>query len=271
MNRIEVLSYIIVTAFVLYAIFPCYILLTNSFKVTGEILRNPVSLPFNFTSVNYFKVLFKDKFYRYFFNSLRVISVALPITTLMGLLSGYSLARLRPRGSIILISLLLIGFSTPAFLYVIPLYSLLANLRLVNDLLGLSLVYSAIYSPFATFILYSAMLELPPEIEEAARIDGAGEIRILFGIIAPLITSTIMTVALLLFVFMWNEFLFAYVFVSDARIRTTSLGFMFFTREHGLELDSMFAAGVLSMIPVMLIYPLFRREVARGLTMIYKA
>ncbi|RLI41232.1 hypothetical protein DRO64_07825 [Candidatus Bathyarchaeota archaeon] len=127
------------------------------------------------------------------------------------------------------------------------------------------------YSPFATFILYSAMLELPPEIEEAARIDGAGEIRILFGIIAPLVTSTIMTVALLLFVFMWNEFLFAYVFVSDARIRTTSLGFMFFTREHGLELDSMFAAGVLSIIPVILIYPLFRKEVARGLTAIYKA
>lgn len=270
MDKIRIFAYIITTVFVIGAAFPHYILLVNSFKSASEILTNPVSIPFNPRLTNFIEVITHYRFHNYMLNSLKIISIALPLIIVVGLMAGYSLARLKPKGSAVIMSLLLIGLSTPAFLYIVPLYSLMRNLHLTNNLLGLVPIYTAIYSPLATFILYSIMLQLPPSIEEAARLDGASELRILVNIISPLILSSIKTVALLLFVFMWNEFLFAFVFLSSADLRTTPLAFMFFVRERGLELNSIFAAGVLSIIPVLVFYPIFRREVARGLAMVYK-
>jgi len=270
----DVLRYLLIALILAIVLFPVYWILITSIKPENQItIYPPVFLPFSFTLEHYIHVIYGysglvkfSLFPSYFMNSIIVSSASTVLSILLALFAAFSFSRYRFRGKDILFLSIIILRACPGIALSIPLYIFFRTLRLDDTLLGLFIAYTALNTPFATWLLFGYLDEIPRVIDEAARIDGASWWSVLWNILVPLSKPGILTTALLIFIFSWNEFPIAFVVTSSVASRTATVGIYTFMQEFFIDWGGMSAAATLMYIPPMILAFIAQKALVRGLT-----
>lgn len=243
---------------------PFVFMVLTAFKRQDEYLTNLWGLPKSLLFSNFTGVV-TNGIGRYFLNSLIVSVVAVLLTVLLAALASYPLARMRFRLGKPLFLLFLAGSMIPVHVTLIPIYMLSRELHIYDTLIALLGPYVGFNLPLAVFILTEFFRQIPGEIEDAARIDGAGTLEIFWRIIMPLSVPALSTVAIYAFIFMWNEFIFALVLLSSQQHMTIPLGLMQFYGQYQINVPGIMAALTLASVPVVLVYLVAQERVIAGL------
>jgi len=249
-----------------FALGPLLILLFNSLKTQAEFARNPLGPPQDLMWENFAKAWDVANFALTTRNSGFLVLVTVAAVLALGGMAAYSLAKLDLPGSGLVTLYLLIGTSLPLQLFLVPLFFTWQRLGLVNNLLGLAIIYVATNAPFAVFLLRSYMLQLPRDFEDAARVDGAGEWQIFTGIVVPLSWPGFLTVGLVVALSVWNEFLLATVFLTEQELFTVVTSYYNFSTRFSRDWSLTSAAAIMMILPVVVIFLALQRRFVEGLT-----
>lgn len=260
------INYLVLSLLVCFALGPLVVLGFNSLKRSAEIGRNPLGPPQQIVWENFPRAWQIGNFSTTVRNSaVLVVGTVLGVLSLGGM-AAYSLARLKLPGDNVITLYLLITMSLPIQLFLVPLFFLWRNLGLVNSHFGLILIYIAIFSPFAIFLLRSYMLHLPKDFEDAARIDGAGEWQVFTKIVIPLSWPGFLTVGLVVGLGVWNEFLLAMTFLSDQRLFTVVTSYFNFSAQFNQDWALTSAGAIIMILPVLILFLSLQRRFIDGLT-----
>jgi N-acetylglucosamine transport system permease protein len=256
------LSHTVLTIWSIVVILPMLWVLLSSFKTTTEIFASPFALPKVWNFNNYVNAWTTSGIGSFFFNTIIVVFGALILTMLFGSMSAYVLARFQFPGSRAIYYLMLAGLTFPIFLAIVPLFFVLQSTGLLNTLPGLIITYTAFAFPFTVFFLFSFFKSLSNSIAEAAAIDGAGEWRTFFQVMLPMARPGLATVAILNFVGLWNQFLLPIALNTDPGNYVLTQGMAQFAAQAGYSVDAgaLFAAVVITVIPVLIVYLVFQRQ-----------
>lgn len=255
-------SHALLSVWSIIVIVPFLWTLMSSFKTTKQILSSPFSLPDTLHFENYVNAWNTAGIGQFFFNTVIVVGVALVLVMLLGAMLAYVLARFQFPGNKLIYNVMLAALAFPIFLAIIPLFFILKNLLLLNTLPGLIITYVAFALPFTMFFLYAFFKQLPDEIYEAAIVDGAGEWRAFFQVMLPMAGPGMASVAIMNFIGLWNQFLLPLVLNSKKENNVLSQGMANFASKAGYAVDfgSLFAAAVITIIPVLIVYIIFQRQ-----------
>lgn len=250
---------------VLFIALPLYWLIISSFKEAPALGASPPQYwPNPWTGANYSQAFKQYSFGSYFLHSVIVTLVSTALVLFLGTMAGYALGRLPMRGKFTLMVTLLIISLFPEIAVVAPLYSLLDTFGWLNSYQALIIPYTAFFLPFAIWILRNYMLGIPKEMEETARIDGAGPIRTVWSIILPMALPGVFTAGIFTFTAAWTEFLMALTF--NINLKTIPVGISTFGSANEVPFGTIFAASVVAVFPIGLLVFIFRKFVISGLT-----
>ncbi len=249
------------------ALFPILLTFVNSFKDRLAIFSAPYSLPNaqTFTLDGYQNLFAGSRFDLYFFNSFVVTVGALVLILWVSSLAGFALAEYRFRLNTLTGLYLAIGIMVPIRLGTIGILRLIVGLHLANTLWSLILVYTAQGIPLAVFILTIFMRQLPRDLKDAARIDGASEYRI-YWLILPLVRPALGSVLAISMIPIWNDLWFPLILAPGESTKTLVLGAQTFLGEFANDYTSVLAALTLAILPPVLLYLIFSRQLIRGIT-----
>jgi len=255
-------SHAVLIIWSLLVIVPLLWVVMSSFKTSSEIFASPFTLPGRLHFENYANAWTTAGIGSFFVNSVVVVFGALIITMLFGSMSAYVLARFSFPGNRVIYYLMLAGLTFPIFLAIVPLFFVLRGIGLLNTLPGLILTYAAFAFPFTVFFLYSFFRSLSGSIAEAAALDGAGEWRTFFSVMLPMARPGLATVAILNFVGLWNQFLLPVALNTNTDNYVLTQGMASFASQAGYSVDfgALFAAVVITVIPVLIVYLIFQRQ-----------
>ena len=246
---------------------PLYWLIISSFKPPSALGASPPQYwPNPWSGGNYSQAFKQYDFGVYFRNSLIVTLVATALVLILGTGAGYALGRLPMRGKFSLMVTLLMISLFPEIAVIAPLYTLLKNLGWLNTYQALIIPYTAFFLPFAIWILRNYMLGIPKEMEETARIDGAGPLRTVWTIILPMALPGVFTAGIFTFTAAWTEFLMALTFNIANNYKTIPVGIATFGSAQYIPYGTIFAASVVAVIPIGILVFIFRKFVISGLT-----
>ena len=261
----NVLTYALLVGYSLIVLYPIFLMFLSSFKTGREILLSPFSFPEVWTFDNYVEAWTRGNFSTYFGNSVLVTFGALALVLVLGSLAAYPLGRYAFRGRGVLMLYFLSGLMLPIKLGILPLFFLMRNLGLFDTHLALIFIYSASGLPFTIFVLANFFETLPRELEEAARIDGASELRIFAQVMLPLIRPALATVGIFNFIPWWNDFFFPLIFVRTDAYKTLPLGLFSFFGEHQNDWALLFAGLTITALPLLIVYLFASRQIIAGL------
>jgi raffinose/stachyose/melibiose transport system permease protein len=250
------------------ALFPIALILINSIKSREAIFDDPLALPTmeSLTFIGFEKVLASTNFLLYFGNSLVVTLAALFCVVLFGAMAAWALSEYRFMGNRVLTLFLALGIMIPIRLGTVSILELMVKLDLVNTLTALVLVYTAQGLPLAVMILSEFMRQVPSELKDAARCDGVGEVKIFFKVVLPLIRPAVATVAVFTMIPAWNDLWFPLILAPSDHTKTVTLGVQQFIGQYVTDWNSVLAALSLAVIPMLILYAVFSRQLIRGLT-----
>ncbi len=254
---------------ILLAVFaagPLFILVTNSLKTRTELGLNPIGLPADPQFSNYVVAWNESDFALHAANSLLLVFCTVICVLVLAGLAAYSLARLNPRGSGGVLFYMLAVTAFPIWLYLVPLFFTWRTLGLLNSFAGLVIIYTAINSPLAIFLLRSYLIRIPKEIEEAAFVDGATKLQVLTRIILPISWTGFLTVGLVVAVAVWGEFQIAFVMLQDEAKLPITTSFYRFSESFGQDWSLTSAVAVLAILPICALFLIFQRRFTEGLT-----
>lgn len=261
------LMWIGLAAFALLILLPFWWVLTGSIKAPQEIIaRVPTLVPESFTLQHYRKLLGASAYGTYMVNSLIVAGASTALTVLLAVPAGYAFHRARFRGKAALYRGILLAYAFPSIVVLVPLFATFARLGLVDTRLGLVLVNVAFALPFAIWMLRSFFAQIPPEIEEAARLDGGPPLTVLRRILLPLVAPGVGAVAIFAFVSAWTEYVFASVLILSDAARTLPVGFAGIIGQYQIDWGLLLAGASLAILPVVAIFALIGRWFVSGLT-----
>jgi multiple sugar transport system permease protein len=260
-------SYAVLLTLLVIVVFPFYWMIVTSFKSEDQ-MRSVISMfwPSPFATENYDQLIRKTEFVSWYGNSVIVSVSSTLLATAVGTLGAYALARLRFRGRGFMASATLITYLVPPAILFIPLYAQIRNLGLANSLAGLIVAYPSFTVPFVTWLLMGYFESIPEELEEAAMIDGATRFGAFRRIVLPLAAPGLLAAALYAFTQAWNEFLYALVFITDARLRTLPVGLASFITGDVYGWGYLMAGAVLTTLPVIAAYIYLQKYMVEGLT-----
>jgi len=243
---------------------PVYWTLIASFKTTAEIYGPPTWVPARPTLANFPAAWSAAPFARYYLNSVITTTGGMAAEVILAVTSAYALAFLRfPRKELVFL-LLLAALMVPVEITIVPNYLTVARLGWINTYAGIIIPGAAI--AYGTFLLRQAFLTLPYEVIEAARVDGAGHLRILAGVVLPMAQPAIVTMALLSLVAKWNDFLWPLIVTNTSDMRTLPIGIYWLRNSEGVTNWGVVMAGSLFLIiPVMLVFLWAQRYIVEGI------
>jgi multiple sugar transport system permease protein len=258
---------LILVPFMIFVLFPFFWVIVTSLKSTPQISeRTSIFWPDPFTLDQYAALLWNTPFLRWLGNSVLVATVSTVISVGFAALAAYALARLKFVGAGLLTTFLLITYLLPGTLLFIPLYQILASIGVINSHTALMLTYPTFLLPFATWVMLGYFHSIPVELEEAAMIDGATRLYAFWKITLPLAAPALLAVTLFAFTNAWNEFLFAFVFITSESLRTLPIGLQSMVVGDILPWGQLMAASLLTAVPVAVLYIYAQRFLAEGLT-----
>ena len=263
----RLLPHLILTGYMLIALFPIIMILMNSFKSRRAIFGMPFQppTPDTFSLIGYETVFSRANFQIYFFNSILVTLLALLLTLLIGSMAAYALAEYTFRGNALLALYLSIGIMIPIRLGTVGILRMMVNFSLVNTLTALILVYIAQALPLTIFILTQFMRQVPRELKDAARIDGASEYRI-FGLVLPLVRPAIGAIGIFTMIPIWNDLWFPLILAPSSRTATITLGVQQFLGQFVSDWNAVLASLTLAMVPILIFYIIFSQQMIRSIT-----
>jgi raffinose/stachyose/melibiose transport system permease protein len=260
--------HIALIAWGIVALFPVVLVAMNSMKSRRAIFGQPLALPGpeTFDLSGYVTVWKVANFPTYFFNSIVVTGGSLVLTLVFGAMAAYALTEFKFRGNKWLGLYLTIGLMIPIRLGTVAILRLVVDLGLINTHAALILVYTAMNLPVTVLILTVFMKTISSDLKNAARMDGAGEYPILFEHVFPLIRPAIATAAVFTMIPVWNDLWFPLILASSEGTKTVILGAQQFVGQYYKDWNAMLAALTLSIIPTLILYLLFSRQLVAGLT-----
>ncbi len=263
----SILPHIVLLAYTCIALFPIWLVIINSFKERKAIFKDPLALPLgeNFSLRGYSTVFERSSFALYFGNSLFITVVAILLTLLIGAMAAYALSEYQFWGNSFMGLYLALGIMIPIRLGTVGILNLMVSLNLVNTLTALILVYIAQGLPLTIFVLQEFMRQVPSELKDAARIDGASEYRV-FGLVLPLVRPAIATVAVFVMIPIWNDLWFPLILAPGEETKTVTLGAQQFLGQFVSDWNAVLASLTLAMVPILILYVIFSRQLIRGLT-----
>ena len=252
---------------VFICLFPFLWMGLSSIKQLNELYTIPPQWwPDHPTLANYYKVLFESRIPRYFLNSIVISVGSTGLALILAVFAANGFARFRFRGQSFWQACILVGQLLPTAAIIVPLFITLKVLGLVNTYWGLILVYMIITLPLSVWMLTSYFKAIPLELEEAAIIDGASRVGILFRIILPLSLPGIAAVLVYSFITTWNEFIFALCFATDSSVKTLPIGLAEFSTEFNTDWGAVMAASMVMTVPIALLFLVFQKFFVGGLT-----
>ena len=259
------LIYILLSLGLVITLAPFAWMLLGSIKPTGEILANPNQwLPENPTLSNFTDLLSKQNFGLYFFNSVLVAVACVIGNLLFCSMAGYALAKIDFAGKKLLFSLVLLMLVVPGIATFVPLFVQVSNLGMANSYIGLILPY--VVTPLGVFLMRQFIGEIPDSLLEAARIDGAGEVRIFFRLILPLSGPALATLAILTFLAQWNNFLWPLVIAQTDDMYTLPVALaLFAVGANGTNYGLLLAGSVVVVLPMIVIFLFLQRYFIQGI------
>ncbi|MBP2324510.1 N,N'-diacetylchitobiose transport system permease protein [Kibdelosporangium banguiense] len=247
--------------------FPTYWLITTSFKTPGEVLSPAYDLiPLSTTFENFASALTKPGFGTFLTNSLIVTLGAVATALIAGLLAAVPLARMKFRGRKGFLMLVLIAQLAPTQALLIPLYLLMRDAGLLNQLPSLLLVYMTLTLPFTAWMLYGFVNGIPIELEEAAMIDGCGRWAAFRRVTLPLLGPGLVATSVFSFITAWNEYLFALVLMRDQDMQTLPVWLSTFRTAFSVDWGGIMAASVIYALPALIFFLIVQRKLVSGLT-----
>jgi multiple sugar transport system permease protein len=269
----QVLTYLAAIIVAVVIIAPLAWLFISSISTQNELLSVPIHwIPQEPTFERYRQVLYATGtdvaavFRRSMINSFILATGVTTLCVSLGTLAAYSFARMSHAGHGALINVVLFAYMVPAIMLVVPLYSVLGSLGLVDTLFGLILIYSALIMPFAIWVMRGFFQTIPRELEEAAMTDGATRLGALIRVVLPISLPGLVATGLLCFLMSWEEFLLALIFTSSPAAKTIPVAIAEFTGRHSIDFGMMATGGVIAAIPPVLIAIVFQRYLVSGLT-----
>lgn len=267
LKRLQSTTFFIICSFLLLiTVLPLILMLINSFKSRIDIANNPLSLPFTLEISNYISAWKHGRLGSALYNSLFLTFFTLIITIITSCMSAYALTKKRMRYWKGLSIYFLICNTIPKQLFIIPLFFILQRLNLINSRMALAFIYSAVFTPFAIFLLRTYFLQINPEIENSALMDGANSRQIFIYILMPIVQPGILTVSLIVGLWCWNEFLFAVTFLQNDNFYTVSVRFYSFTSRYVTEWGNMMAFAVIITVPIIIFFVFLQKKFISGMT-----
>jgi multiple sugar transport system permease protein len=250
----------------LVIIFPFYWMIVTSLKSDAEIYRAPPTLyPLKVFLDNYRELLADSSFLRYYWNSIVVSVIGTVISTFSSLIAGFVFAKFRFRGKNFLFFLILATLMVPFQCYIIPLYVMSVGMQLIDTYRGL--IFPIVISSFGIFFVRQNMQIIPDSLIEAAKIDGASIWRTFFTIILPLSMSSGVALAIFQFMTAWGDFIWPLVVTNSQKMFVLELGLTRFRGEFVDDYGLMMTGATLGIIPVVLVFLVFRRYIIEGVTL----
>ncbi|MDP3962238.1 MAG: carbohydrate ABC transporter permease [Pseudorhodobacter sp.] len=261
-------AHAVLISYTLIALFPVFVVVSNSFKSRRAIFAEPLALPdaTSFDLIGYTTVLKQGDFFHYFQNSMVVTVASLFFVLLFGAMAAFALSEYRFRGNTLMGLYLALGIMIPIRLGTVAILQLMVATGLVNTLLALILVYTAQGLPLAVFILAEFMKQVSGDLKNAGRIDGLSEYRIFFALVLPLVRPAMATVAVFTMIPIWNDLWFPLILAPAEATKTITLGSQVFIGQFVTNWNAVLAALSLAILPVLVLYLIFSRQLIRGIT-----
>ncbi|GGO37557.1 sugar ABC transporter permease [Gemmobacter aquaticus] len=264
----SIAAHAILILYTVIALFPVFVIVINSFKSRRAIFADPLALPTpgNFDLVGYQTVLAQGDFFQYFLNSLTVTVGSLFFVLLFGAMAAFALSEYRFKGNTLMGLYLALGIMIPIRLGTVAILQLMVASGLVNTLTALVLVYTAQGIPLAVFILSEFMRSVSADLKNAGRIDGLSEYTIFFRLVLPLVRPAMATVAVFTMIPIWNDLWFPLILAPSEATKTVTLGAQVFIGQFVTNWNAVLAALSLAILPVLVLYLVFSRQLIRGIT-----
>ena len=267
-HQVTVYQVLCIVALIIIALlftFPLYWIITGSFKGPQAVnARVPVWFPTEPTLLNYQK-LFEKPAFMWMFNTVLVCVAAMALTCVAASMGGYALAKKRFAGRTVIFSLFVCAMALPKQVILIPLLKEMAFLNLHNTLWAV--ILPTVGWPFGVFLMKQFSENIPNELLEAARIDGAGEARTFLNIVFPMIKPGVGALAIFTFITAWNDYFLQLIMLNDTKVLTISLGIAKLQSELSTDYGLIMAGAALGSIPIIIIFLLFQKFFTRGITM----
>jgi ABC-type glycerol-3-phosphate transport system permease component len=262
-------SYLFLGAWSLFTIFALSWVALASLKTNREVFREPFTIPAEPQFVNYQRVWENSQVGQSFLNSLIIVTLSVLLILVVSAPAAYVLSRARFKGRGLLTMIYIAGIGIPYPLLFIPLFGMLAGLRLINTMQGLILIYVSLSIPFTVYILTGFFSSLPQELEDAGKIDGATDWQVFRKIMLPLAAPGLITASIFNFIGLWNEFQLALIFIQDPQMRPLSLSL--YTLKNSMTYSGdwagLFAGVVIVIVPTILLFVWLSERMISGMTL----
>ena len=257
--------FLVLVLLAIYAIAPLVIVVFAALKSEQSLAANPLGLPSHFEWSNFSTAWTQGNIGTGMRNSAIIASGTIIGVCVIAGLAAYAMGRLEMPGTSGMIVYLIGITALPIQLFLVPLFYLWSHIHLYNSLLGVIIIYCAIFSPFATLLLRSFMLSLPREYEEAARLDGANELHVLWRVTLRLVAPGFLTVALIAGLSAWNEFLIGITFLQSPSLQPVSVALYSFQQGFSQNDALISAAGIIMLLPMMALFLVLQRHFIAGI------
>jgi len=264
---VDAVSAALVVLIVLFAIFPIVWTFLISLKPEEDIVTATMSyIPERVTTENYVAIWTRSNFPILIGNSAVVTAITVTLCTIIGTLASYAVSRFRFAGRRELMMFYLVVRMFPAVMIIIPLFIIMRGVGLLDSRIGLALAYASFLLPVFIWMMKGFFEAVPPDLEDAARIDGASRLGAMIRVVLPLVVGGLVATAVFIAIGAWNEFLFALMLTTSTGSRTWPVGLQLMVGEFQLPWGSLAAGGIISILPVMILFAVVQRAMVRGLT-----
>lgn len=247
-------------------IVPVIWMAATAFKPTPEVMSFvPKWIPSEFTLEHFSTLLDKRPFFLWLMNSFYVALGATAVTIVVTTFAAYALARMNWPGRNVVLMTFLIGMFIPWEINAIPLFFIVKDMGLLNTYAGVFLPLSAL--PISLFLLRQFFINIPTDLEDAARIDGCGHLRIIWHVIVPVSLPAYGALVIFIFIFSWNEFFWSLIALQKSDVRTMPIGLKTLMAASDIQYDLMMAGSLLASLPALIVFLVLRRQVISGISM----
>ncbi|MFD2795178.1 carbohydrate ABC transporter permease [Promicromonospora vindobonensis] len=246
------------------ALFPVFLTVSTAFKTPQDVQVNPFGFFSSFSTENIVTAWTVGGFGRYLVDSILLSVPSTLLVVVLSTMAGYAFARLPFPGRSVAFYLVMLGLLVPFFTYMIPLYFQLRAIGLLDTLLGVNLVLASTGLAFGTFFMRAFFTDLPTELEQAARIDGATEWQIFVRIMVPLVSSGAGALAVFTFLQNWNNFLVPLLYLPGGSYQPLTTGLYLFLGGRSIDIGPLAAGTLITILPVVMLFVLLQKQVTQG-------
>lgn len=262
----RIIAYTFIIIMVILAVTPFIYVILTALKTTEQIYDPNQIIPTYITFENFYHVLFKSNFVRYFMNSVFITVVTTSICMVLSTMAAYGLTRYKIWGSEAIKMGVLMTRMFPGILLCVPFYIIMKNLHLIDSYVGLIMMYLSFTLPFAIWNTCAFFTSIPWELEEAAMIDGCNRIRAFFSVIIHVAKPGLFVTALLSFITSWDEYMYASIFINTTMKKTLQVGMQDFVGQYSVDWGLLMSAVVISLIPIFVFFALVQKNLVQGLS-----